>query len=341
MPLPEDSLRVAIVGATSLRGQDLKSWIDESGFPAGEVRLFDEEVVAGTLTEAGGEATVVQAIDEDSFRNLRFAFFAGSRSFAKAHGLAAAHAGATVIDLTGELATTPGARVWIPRLDPYLSPPPLPGNSPTRGESYIAPSAPAIIACTLAAAFGEWKPARVAITFFQPVSERGKEGIEELESQTVKLLSLQPMPQQVFDSQVAFNMLDRWGPESSETLLGVREMIAQQVRQYLGGRITIPAMTLVQAPVFYGYAFSAMVEFAAAVDVGAMKARLEAAGFETVDQEGPGPSNTGIAGESKALISAALKDSGIENAYWFWGVADNVRLPVANALQIAERILAS
>src|SRR6185295_7001763 len=98
MPLPEDSLRVAIAGATSLRGQDLKSWIEESGFPTGEVRLFDEELVAGTLTDAVGEVAVVQGIDEDSFRNMRFVFFAGSRSIAKAHGLAAAQGGATVID---------------------------------------------------------------------------------------------------------------------------------------------------------------------------------------------------------------------------------------------------
>ena len=86
MILPEDSLRVAIAGAASLRGQDLKMWMEESGFPAGEVRLFDEEPLAGTLTEVAGEAALIQAIDEDSFKGLRFVFFAGSRAFARRHG---------------------------------------------------------------------------------------------------------------------------------------------------------------------------------------------------------------------------------------------------------------
>jgi hypothetical protein len=41
MPLPEDSIRVAIAGASSLRGQDLAAYLEESGFPAGD--SFDDD----------------------------------------------------------------------------------------------------------------------------------------------------------------------------------------------------------------------------------------------------------------------------------------------------------
>ena len=77
MPLPEHSLRVAIAGATSLRGKDLKYWLEEGGFPAGEIRLVDEELASGTLTEAAGEPAIVQSVNESSFEGLRFVFFAG------------------------------------------------------------------------------------------------------------------------------------------------------------------------------------------------------------------------------------------------------------------------
>ena len=50
------------------------------------------------------------------------------------------------------------------------------------------------------------------MTGFEPVSEAGRAGIEELESQTGQLLSFQGVGQPVFDTQVAFNMLDRFGP---------------------------------------------------------------------------------------------------------------------------------
>lgn len=343
MPLPEESLRVAIAGATSLRGQDLKIWIEESGFPVGEVRLFDEEPLAGTLTGVAGEAAVIQAIDEDSFRGMGFVFFAGSRAFAKQHGMAAARAGATVIDLTGDLASAPGSRMWIPRLDALLAPPAAAGNSgaTAAGAIYNAPTAPAIVACSLCCAVAPFKPSRVAIVFFQPASERGKEGVEELSAQTVKLLSLQPIPQEVFDCQVAFNMLDRWGAESTERLADARAGMAREVRQYLGDRLPLPAMSLVQAPVFYGHAFSAFAEFAGPVDAAALAARLQAAGFQTPGIEDPGPSNVAVAGEPKAIITAATPDPSVPRGYWFWGAADNYRLPVSNATQIAEKILVS
>jgi aspartate-semialdehyde dehydrogenase len=341
MSLPEDSLRVAIAGAASLRGQDLKSWIDESGFPAGEIRLLDEELLAGTLTEVAGEATLIQPIDQDSFEKLRFAFFAGSRAFAKLHAHSAARAGATVIDLTGELSGDARSRRWIPRLDGVLTPPWSAGVALHGGAVLLAPSAPAIIACSLAAVAAEVSARRVAITFFSPVSERGKEGVEELSEQMVKLLSLKAIPQDVFDCQVAFNMLDRWGGDSAEKLADWEHRINQEVSEYLSGRVPPPAVSLVHAPVFYGHTFSVFLEFAAPVDPAAFASRLTAAGFHLAAPNDPGPSNVGIAGESKAAVSALRPDGSIANAYWLWGAADNLRLPVSNALHIAEKILVS
>lgn len=344
MPLPDDSLRVAIAGAASLRGQDLKIWMEESGFPAGEVRLLDEEPLAGTVTGFAGEATVIQPIDEDSFRGVNFAFFAGSRAFARRHGLIAARAGATVIDLTGELAGVSGARSWIPRLDAVLAAPKAAkgdGVGSAASAIYAAPSAPAIVACSFCGAVGQFRPARVVIVFFQSASERGKEGVEELSAQTVKLLSLQPIPQEVFDCQVAFNMVDRWGGDSAERLGDVRAAIAQEVQQYLAGRAPAPALNLIQAPVFYGHAFAAFAEFEKPPDAGALAERFEAAGFQVAGIEDPGPSNVAVAGGSKAMIGLAAYDANVSNGCWFWGAADNHRLAVSNATQIAEKILAS
>ena len=52
---PEKLSRVAIVGASSLRGKELKVVLEERNFPASEIVLLDESVAAGTLTEVGGE----------------------------------------------------------------------------------------------------------------------------------------------------------------------------------------------------------------------------------------------------------------------------------------------
>ena len=177
------------------------------------------------------------------------------------------------------------------------------------------------------------------MSFFSPASERGKEGVEELSEQTVKLLSLQSIPQTVFDSQVAFNLLDRWGEESAEKLADVRGGIAREVQEYLGGRAPVPAISLIQAPVFYGHAFSVFAELSQPLDPAALGARLEAAGLQISGDDDPGLSNVSVAGEAKAALSTAAPDGGVAHGYWFWGAADNLRLQASNAGQIAEKIL--
>jgi aspartate-semialdehyde dehydrogenase len=402
MVLGADSLRIAIAGATSLRGKDLRQWIDESGFPAGEVRLLDEELAAGTLAEVAGEPVIVQPVDEASFERTRFVFFTGSPAFAAAHARSAQRAGATVIDMTGSLSAAPGARLWIPHLDAELAASPSGhadsqapiaapsgamsgamsgaastpavsrGDGAPSGTTYdkkagaitvcIAPSAAAIVACSLSVALKPFPLARLAITFFAPVSDRGQPGVDELENQTVKLLSLQPMPQAVFDTQIAFTLLDRWGSGSAVSLSTVRATIASEVREYLADRLSSPAINLVHAPVFFGCAFSAYAEFAAparAATAGApaagaptfditaevsaqqLAARLSAAGFTLAGEDDPPLSNVSVAGESQLFVTPPARDPSVENAYWLWGAVDNLRLASANALRIAERLLVS
>src|ERR1700730_10226373 len=140
MVLGADSLRIAIAGATSLRGKDLRQWIDESGFQVGEGRLLDEELAAGTLAEVAGEPVIVQPVDEASFERTRFVFFTGSPAFAAAHARSAERAGATVIDMTGSLSAAPGARLWIPHLDAELAAPPS-GHADSQAP-IAAPSGP-------------------------------------------------------------------------------------------------------------------------------------------------------------------------------------------------------
>src|SRR5713226_6923002 len=139
MPAEVQACRVAIAGASSLVGKELKQLLEEDHFPAAEIRLLDEDVAAGTLAEAGGEPVVVQAVDEESFERVRIAFFAGNRGFAARHGETALRAGATVIGLCGGLARAPLARRWIPALDALL-PRPWPSADPASGQVYLAPA---------------------------------------------------------------------------------------------------------------------------------------------------------------------------------------------------------
>src|SRR6266567_5356512 len=96
-----DSNRIVIAGASSLLGAELKSLLEESRFAGWDFRLVDEEVAAGTLTEAGGEPAVIQPVEEGSFDRARLIFFTGSTEFTRANIAAARHTDSHVVDLTG------------------------------------------------------------------------------------------------------------------------------------------------------------------------------------------------------------------------------------------------
>src|SRR5437588_2578688 len=118
MPSMErESHRIVIAGASSLLGAELKSLLEESKFADGDFRLLDEEEAAGTLTEAGGEATVIQPVEEGSFEKARFVFFTGSSAFTTTYSNAAKRSNAKIVDLSCALACDGMTAVWLHKLN--------------------------------------------------------------------------------------------------------------------------------------------------------------------------------------------------------------------------------
>jgi len=346
-PESSSSHRVAIVGASSLPGKELKLVLEDRNFPASDIVLLDESLMAGTLTEAGGELTFIRALEEDSFEGVRFAFFAGCTANAERNSPIAQRAGATVIDMTGALAASGRATGWIPALAPLLQAKLGSGGNGAGPTVYSSPSAPVIIACTLAAGLAQLSPARVAILFFPPVSERDQAGVDELESQTASLLSFREIAKPVFDVQVAFNLVSDYGEDCKPRMQDRRTAIAREVAELLSGsaagrsgKIAFPAIQLVQAPVFYGYAFAAYAEFPSQHADGQLEAALSNLGVKFAAAEEPAPTNVTAAGESNILMARVQADPNVASGAWLWGVADNLRLAATNAVRIAEAILA-
>jgi aspartate-semialdehyde dehydrogenase len=352
MPLGQDkSNRVAIVGASSLRGRELKTVLEERNFPAGELVLLDEPVLAGTLTEAAGEPTFIRALTEESFEGAAFAFFTGSQRDVEQHWQAARASGATVIDLTGALAASGKSTSWIPGLSTVLLPRPgahageaaaagPAGNSEKQSIAYSSPGSGVIVACAVAAALSKFSPLRTALLLFPPVSERDQAGVDELEAQTTALLSFRPLAQNVFDAQVAFNLLAGYGEECKPSLAELRRGIARDAAEYLAGRAEAPAIQLVQAPIFYGYAFAAYTEFASPQSAEQLGLGFSSVGMKVAGPAEPPPTNATVATENEIHLARIEADPNVANGVWIWGMADNLRLAAVNAVRIAEELVA-
>jgi len=328
-----ESQRIVIAGASSLLGAELKSLLEESQFAGWDFRLLGEEDAAGTLTEAGGEPAVIQPVEEGSFDRARFVFFTGSAEFTKANRTGAKRAGTKTVDLSGEMEVENASLMWFPKLDELLG-----REFPADAPAYAIPSAAGTAAAMLALALSKCDARKIAFEWFQPVSEAGRAGIEELESQTGQLLSFQSVGQPVFDAQIAFNMLDRYGSASRLKLEAVRERVRLEARVCAGRNAVAPSIQVIHAPVFYGMTFSACAELAPGADARTIAKACSDAGFAL---RGPGdtaPNNVSAAGEKVIQLAAPEEESSNPGSWWFWGAADNTRLPAANAVKLAERL---
>jgi len=163
----------------------------------------------------------------------------------------------------------------------------------------------------------------------------GPRAIDELQKQTVNLLSFQKVPREAFGAQIAFNLLPRLGAgfEKADALeLRVRNELAA----YIDGRAPVPAVRLVQVPVFYSTAVSLYAETAERVPPSDLVMALDGAPIAIRRTSEKAPSQADAAGSNEILVDAIQPDATHPEGIWLWAVADNMRLAAINAVQIAE-----
>jgi aspartate-semialdehyde dehydrogenase len=155
----------------------------------------------------------------------------------------------------------------------------------------------------------------------------------------VNLLSFQELPKNVFDTQVAFNMVTRYGQRSDFSLDAVSQRILKQYRQIAAGA-PLPSLLVMQAPIFHGYAFSVYLELEKPVALEDLSQAL--AGDHVVVAHSPEdtPTNVSASGQGDILVSLS-PDTNHDNGVWLWAAADNLRIAALNAVECAEAMTAS
>ena len=332
MALP-NGWNIALVGASSLKGKEVRSVLEERGFPLGRMLLLDAEEYQGQLTEFDGEPTVLQPVTDETFQGIDLAIFACPPSFAEAHSRQALDSGARVIDLSYSLEGNPQARLVAPFSE-------IPTTAPSDAASILVPAHPAAVAVGgVLARLARRAHVRHAVTVIHmPVSERGQAAVEELHQQTINLLSFQELQRSVFDAQVAFNTLPEYGAQSRPTLREEQERIQRHVGSLLGNLGVRLAMRVVQAAVFHSYSFLCWVDLEKSLAATELDAELNRKPFSISAPGEASPSVVAAAGSDDILLGPVERDPASETGYWIWGVFDNLRIAALNVQRIAEQM---
>lgn len=331
--------RVAIVGAASLKGKEVAEILRERNFPAVDVRLLDDDESLGRLEAVGDEMNFIQSIRSEQFENVDFAFFASDLRSTRSNWKAAHDLGDTIVDLSYALEDEAGAGTSVrsPWIERQTGQPIAPELQP--GPVVVAHPAATVLAMLALRGEKAGKIERMSATVFEPASENGQKGMDELHEQTVNLLSFQELPKNVFDIQVAFNMLARYGQRSELALEAVSQRIRRHYRQIAREAIE-PSLQVLQAPVFHGHGFSVYIEMEKPVTIADFSQAL--AGEHVVVSGSPedAPSNVSAAGQGDILVSLTI-DANHKNGVWLWATTDNLRVAALTAVECAETMTAS
>lgn len=332
---PGSLYRVAIIGAATLKGKELKEVLEEKNFPAMDIKLLDDDESLGQLERVQDEVAFVQPVGHDQLADVDFTFFASDEKFTRKHLKMARDAGSAIVDLSYSLesdGSLPVCSLWVERESGRHTPMGL----ETTAIAVAHPAA--IVLALLALRTAKAAPIRtMAATVFEPASEQGRRGMDELHEQTVNLLSFQTMPTEVFDSQVAFNILGRYGDESAKSLEVIERRIAAHLRQLLGEQATVPSLMLLQAPVFHAHVFSIYIELEKNVSIGDFTQAIAGEHVEVTRAAEDAPSNVNVAGKDEILVSIR-RDAIRENGFWLWAAVDNLRLIAITAVECATAL---
>ena len=326
--------KIAIVGASTLLGKELKDMLAESSLAVADFVLLDEDEGLGQLDQLGDEITFVQPISPDAFERVDFTFFCGTEALTRKYWREALRAGSTVLDLSGALDMETGVLVRSPWV----------GAQDVTADLFtpaVVPAHPAALALALLMErLQSVAPIReIGATVLLPASEFGRSAMDELHQQTVTLLSFQTIPRATFDAQSAYNLLCGFGENAKGSLSSIDARIRRQY-QALGGRRLAPlALQTISAPVFHGHSFSLFVELERPVDLATLEEALSGEHVDLVLEDTDSPSNLSATGQNDVLVRLRL-EAGSRNAsesarLWLWAASDNLRMFAQNAVECA------
>lgn len=323
-PKSSAGYRLGIVNPLTLVGNEIKSILRERAFPYAKLAFLDAAgEAAGALTEIDQQAAVVAPIAQEGLDDLDLVFFCGPAAANQEWIAKHAEDDFIAVDLSqpamseeGKLAVAGVNLEEIGAGDELLvSPHPI--AIPIALILHQIATLSLIESCTA--------------TVVQPASEFDRKGIEELAQQTMSVLNIQSVPQDVFDRQLAFNLYP--AAEHNE------ELIVAQVRALTDPRSEL-AMLVTQGTIFHSHTFSLFVKTRQPLELARILEALQA-NPAIVMQEGDQQFGTiDAAGKDEVLIAEVRPDASIRGGFWVWAVCDNLRRSSAlNAVLVAEKAL--
>jgi len=334
---PSKLYNTAVVGASGMVGQEFLQIMTARKFPVGNLKLLATSRSAGKKLLVGEREFEVEETNRQSFEACDLAFISATSNASREYCPVAAKAGAIAIDDSSVFRMDPNVPLVVPEVNP---------DDVANHQGIIAipncTTTPLVMCLWPLHRVNPIK--RVIVDTYQSVSGTGAAAVQELDTQSRRILDGGETVPHVYPHQIAFNLLPEIDSFRDDGYTKEEWKIAVETRKIMHDESIAISATCVRVPVFVSHSEAVHVEFSRPMSPDEVRDILSHAPGVVV-QDDPAvslyPHPWSAAGQDPVYVGRIRKDTSHPNGIALWLVGDNLRKGAAlNAIQIAEELIA-
>ncbi len=324
-------MKLAVVGATGLVGQEILKVLEERSFPFESLYLVASAKSAGQVIKFKGKDYTVITIEDAVKLVPDVAIFSAGGGTSLEWAPRFAEAGTIVIDNSSAWRMDPTKKLVVPEIN---------GHVLTIDDRIIAnPNCSTIqMVLALAPLHVKYKIKRVIVSTYQSVTGTGKDAVQQMMDERAGVDGAK-----VYPHRIDMNALPHIDSFLDNGYTKEEMKMVNETRKILDDQTIGVTSTTVRIPAIGGHSEAVNVEFYEDYNLSEVRSTLASTPGVIVQDDPknnvyPMPINS--KGRDEVFVGRLRRDESQPNTLNMWIVADNLRKGAAtNAVQIAEFML--
>lgn len=324
-------MKLAVVGATGLVGQEILKVLEERSFPFDELYLVASAKSVGQPMTFKGKEYKIKSMEETVKLNPDIAIFSAGGNTSLEWAPKFAEVGTIVIDNSSAWRMDPNKKLIVPEIN---------GHEITIDDRIIAnPNCSTIqMVMVLAPLHVKYRLKRVVVSTYQSVTGTGKDAVVQMMNERKGIDG-----PKVYPHPIDMNALPHIDSFLDNGYTKEEMKMVNETRKILGDQKIGVTSTTVRIPAMGGHSEAVNVEFYEDFNISEVRSILSSTPGVIVQDDPknnvyPMPLNSH--GRDEVFVGRIRRDESQANTLNLWIVADNLRKGAAtNAVQIAEFML--
>ncbi len=326
-------MKVAVVGATGMVGQEMLKVLEERNFPVTELIPVASERSVGQEITFKGKKYKVYSMDDAIAAKPAIAIFSAGGSVSLDQAPRFAANGTKVIDNSSAWRMNPNNKLVVPEVNAEVL---------QSDDMIIANPNCSTIQMVLALnpLHKKYKIKRVVVSTYQSVTGTGVKAVRQLMDERAGITD----GEKAYPHPIDLNVIPQIDVFLDNGYTKEEMKMVNETCKILGDESVLVTATTVRIPVMGGHSEAVNIEFEKDYDLSELRSILESTeGIIVKDNPAAGeyPMPKDAQGQDATYVGRIRRDFSRPNSVNMWIVADNLRKGAAtNAVQIAEYLVA-